>query len=126
MGVKQDMSKQPKDTGVKKLTRFISQSSQRLFSSFLDEETGQEKHLSKIHKSINQAISNKSLVVLQYQDPKQEHYETLVGKLYQHAINPNALVIKLQKNNEVRMISAKYIKKISLIQAHAPRQVSIS
>ena len=58
-------------------------------------------------------------MVIQYRYDLQvkatSRFETLVGRIYQHANNPEAIVIKLQKNNQVRMISAKNIKKISIV-----------
>ncbi|MGX6971052.1 hypothetical protein [Vagococcus bubulae] len=123
---KQPSTKSTKENHVKKFTRFISRSSQRFISSFLDDESEKEKHLTLIHQQINKAILQKSLVVLQYQEPSQANYETLVGRIYQHAINRNALVIKLQKSNEIRMISANYIKKISIIHSNHSQNLSIS
>lgn len=116
---KQPSTKSSKENHVKKFTRFISRSSQRFISSFLDDESEKEKHLTHIHQQINKAILQKSLVVLQYQEPSQTNYETLVGRIYQHAVNRNALVIKLQKTNEIRMISANYIKK-NIDYSHTP------
>jgi len=123
---KQPSTKSTKDNHVKKFTRFISRSSQRFLSSFLDDESEKEKTINQIYQQINQAISQKSLVVLQYQEPSQSNYETLMGRIYQHAVNRNSLVIKLHKSNEVRMISAKYIKKISIIQSNHSNHLSIS
>ncbi|MDT2813357.1 hypothetical protein P7H60_03425 [Vagococcus carniphilus] len=108
------------ENSVKKFTRFISRSSQRFFASFIDEESEKEKQSNRIRQQINQAITQKSIVVIQYRDDLQEkaanRFETLVGRIYQHATNPDSLVIKLQKDNQVRMISAKNIKKISIIR----------
>jgi len=123
---KQPSVKKAKDNHVKKFTRFISRSSQRFISSFIDEESEKERTLKQIYQQINQAIVQKSLVVLQYQEPSQSHYETLVGRIYQHAVNRNSLVIKLQRSNEVRMISAKHIKKISIINLNHSQYLSIS
>lgn len=123
---KQPSTKHNKENHVKKFTRFISRSSQRFISSFLDDESEKEKHLALIQQQISKAILQKSLVVLQYQEPSQASYETLVGRIYQHAINRNALVIKLQKSNEIRMISANYIRKISIIHPNHSQNLSIS
>ena len=107
------------ENSVKKFTRFISQSSQRFLASFIDPDSEEEKQTNHIFQQINQAIAQKSIVVIQYRDDLQakatDRFETLVGRIYQHADNPEALVIKLQKNNQVRMISAKNIKKSSVI-----------
>ncbi|MEG0286370.1 MULTISPECIES: hypothetical protein [Vagococcus] len=107
------------ENSVKKFTRFISQSSQRFLSSFIDSDSEKEKQANHIFQQINQAIAQKSIVVIQYRDDLQvkatSRFETLVGRIYQHANNPEAIVIKLQKNNQVRMISAKNIKKISIV-----------
>lgn len=123
---KQPSKKTTKDNHVKKFTRFISRSSQRFISSFIDEDYEKEKNLNMIYQQINQAILQKSLVVLQYQEPSQPNYETLVGRIYQHAVNRNSLVIKLQRSNEVRMISANYIKKMSIINLNHSQNLSIS
>ncbi len=110
------------ESSVKKFTRFISRSSQRFFASFIDEESEKEKQSIRILQQINQAITQKSIVVIQYRDDLQEkaanRFETLVGRIYQHSTNPDSLVIKLQKDNQVRMISAKNIKKISIIRSN--------
>ncbi|MEG0255109.1 MAG: hypothetical protein RR554_05535 [Vagococcus sp.] len=113
------------DNSVKKFTRFISRSSQRFFASFIDEDSEKEKQENRILQQINQAITQKSIVVIQYRDDLQakasNRFETLVGRIYQHASNPDSLVIKLQKNNQVRMISAKNIKKISIIKNNSTK-----
>ncbi|AQP54052.1 hypothetical protein BW732_07370 [Vagococcus penaei] len=102
-----------------KFARFISESSQKLFSNFIDDDVKKKDHKTKIFNKINQAIAQKSIVVIQYQVSPVEQsftrYETLVGRIYQHPNNPDSLVIKLQKNNQVRMISADYIKKYRLL-----------
>lgn len=116
------------ENGVKKFTRFISQSSQRFLASFIDADTEKERQANQIFQQINQAIAQKSIVVIQYRDDLQvkatNRFETLVGRIYQHATNPEALVIKLQKNNQVRMISAKNIKKISIIRHNTQTTIS--
>ena len=108
------------ENGVKKFTRFISQSSQRFLASFIDADSEKERQANHIFQQINQAIAQKSIVVIQYRDDLQakasHRFETLVGRIYQHSSNPEALVIKLQKNNQVRMISAKNNKKISIVK----------
>ncbi len=112
--------KSDSDNGVKKFTRFISRSSQRFFSSFIDEEIEKEKRSKQMFQQISQAITQKNVVVIQYRDDLQakssKRFETLVGRIYQHETNPEAIVVKLQKNNQVRMISANNIKKISIIK----------
>ncbi|MGO3732414.1 MAG: hypothetical protein ACTJHC_04465 [Vagococcus sp.] len=118
------------NNGVKKFTQFISRSSQRFLSSFIDDEAYQEKQIKQIFQKINQAMAQKSMVVIQYKDTLQDKssdgFETLVGRIYQHSNNPESLVIKLQKNNQVKMISAKNIKKISIISPSYNRHLSAS
>lgn len=118
------------NNAVKKFTHFISRSSKHFLSSFLDDESQKEKETQHILQLINQAIAQKSMVVIQYRDVFQtssnDEFETLVGRVYQHQANPDSLMIKLQKTNQVRMISAKYIKKLSIINPGFHRQAQIS
>lgn len=117
------------ENSVKKFTRFISQSSQRFLSSFIDSDFEKEKQTNHIFQQINQAIAQKSIVVIQYRDDLQvkatNRFETLVGRVYQHSSNPEALVIKLQKDNQVRMISANNIKKISIVNHRINNQKTV-
>lgn len=125
---KQQTSKSKPDNGVKKFTRFISRSSQRFLASFIDEETEHKKYMDRLYQQINQAIAQKSTVVLHYHDEtihsQPDDFDTLLGRLYQHSVNPDSLVIKLQHTNEVRMISAKHIKKLSIIKPRYHQQIS--
>lgn len=126
MNKKRVSAKENKSNSVKKFTKFISQSSHRFLSSFLDEDSDQNKRLNHIYKQINQAILQKKMVVLHYKEPKQDKHETLIGRIYQHSYNKNSLVVRLQHTNEVRMISAKYIKKLSIIQPNMRQPIIVS
>ncbi|MGX7012840.1 hypothetical protein [Vagococcus silagei] len=113
-------STDPNDTPVQqnKFKRFLSESSQKFLASFLDDDLAKDKRKQQIFQTINQAIAQKSIVVIQYKDSESTKtnakHETLVGRLYQHPSNPESLVVKLKKNNQVKMISAQYIQKISV------------
>ncbi|MGY3765522.1 hypothetical protein ACWOAH_03090 [Vagococcus vulneris] len=120
-----DFSTNQNDSNSNRLAKFISQSSQKLFSTFIDDSYKKSELKRTIFKKINQAIAQKSTVVIQYQVSSDEQsfakYETLVGRIYQHPNNPDALMIKQQKNNQVKMISADYIKKVSIISPNYNR-----
>lgn len=130
MADKDSVGFNPEHPQPNKFKQFLSESSQRFLATFLDDDIAKKERRQHIFKLINQAIAQKSIVVIQYKDlakaKQADKYETLVGRLYQHPSNPESLVVKLQKDNQVKMISAQYIKKISLINPDFSRHVFAS
>ncbi|MGY3749997.1 hypothetical protein [Vagococcus acidifermentans] len=116
------------ENSVKRFTQFLSRSSQKFLSSFLDDDIKLQEQRDTITQKINLAVAQGSIVVIQYRTATNSRqraaFESIVGRIYRHQTNSDSLVIKLQSTNQVRMISAKNIKRITLINSSTPDTLS--
>jgi len=117
--------KRKEESSVKKFTKLISDSSQRILASFLSDGAQEQKKKEHIDRQIQLALSQKSLVVLQIKNKTNtnELFETIAGKLLKKNA-ADSVMIKEQKSAHLRIIKIEDIHKISLLQGYIANRMA--
>lgn len=124
------MVKERAKTSVKHFTKILSDSSQKLLASFLNDDIKLNKDKDKLRKQIELACSQNSFVVLQITTDNASipAFETFAGKLKTNKNNPDMIILSDQQTKKIRMIPVDHIQKISFLKpkliTHKKQQIT--
>ncbi len=118
------MENKTKNRGSSFFSKLLTKSSQKFLLPFFDDSVNQSRQLENFRKKINLAAAQKSLAVIQVKTLSPAHTpETISGWILSSSNNGDTFVLKLQKDQQLRMIALKDVKKISVLHQKLPGKI---
>lgn len=111
------MSKELPTNSLKQLTKKLTDSSQKLLASFLDDDFKAKQKHQEILSQVSLAVDTNAFVVLQLSnglEPKPS-FETTYGHIKASPNNTSIVILTDEQSGDHRMIPAKTIVKISIL-----------
>ncbi|MFC0233771.1 hypothetical protein ACFFIF_07145 [Vagococcus entomophilus] len=115
--------KQDKSANIKRFTKQVSLSSQKILAAFFDDSLKDKEKKEKICRQLDVAIRNKELVVIQLRltNSALPEFETVAGFVYRNKNSPAQIILRSLPSQTLRMIAIKDILKVSILHQRIAR-----
>lgn len=115
--------KQEKSANIKKFTKQVSLSSQKILAAFFDDSLKDKEKKERICRQLDVAIRNKELVVIQLRltNSALPEFETVAGFVYRNKNSPAQIILRSLPSQTLRMIAIKDILKVSILHQRIAR-----